>query len=174
VRIVDVFVTRSPVQSAIQHIINAVSISQNHDVFFHLGIIIRLANNEIWLLEKNEEVNLVRYRGKQYSETRGCPKPRADATLGLFISNGIARFGIERIMHYRATSTNCQQFGVDMLQANGILTPDLQSWIMQDVSSLLPAWATALTNGVTDLAAHMKYVVEGEGKGEGAAPTTSS
>ncbi|MFA5767695.1 MAG: hypothetical protein WC919_07300 [Candidatus Paceibacterota bacterium] len=161
--VVECFVVRAPVGRMVQRIINLISTHGHHDTFYHLGIVCRLSNGELWLLEKNEEINLSRYRAHPLTETRKCPKPRADMNLGLIISNTIARYGWERVAHYRATSFNCQQFIVDVLQANFMLTDDLRAWIMQDVSTLLPAWAQALTNAVTDLKAHMDLIVEGQG-----------
>jgi len=160
--VIHIWVGRSPLSSKFQQILNVVA-SRHHDQLFHLFLIIKLRNGETWRLEKNEEIELARFKAPRFMEIKDAPQPPRDCNIGLLINNAVSKFGIERLAHYRAFTFNCQQFVCDILEASSMLTDQLRSWILQDVKNLVPSWAEALANRATDLFAHIKYRIEGEG-----------
>src|SRR5690606_14406697 len=57
-------------------------------------------------------------------------------TLARFLDNALRTMGRERFFVYEAFSTNCQDFILNLLHANRMLTPQLQSFIYQDVAGI--------------------------------------
>ena len=65
----------------------------------------------------------------------------------------------------KAGGTNCQGFVIACLKANGILTPELQKFVLQDTKNLVPKFYERFARNVTDLVSNLtdRYGVEDKG-----------
>lgn len=57
-------------------------------------------------------------------------------TFGDFINNAVSSVG-NSIYLYDHENNNCQKFVSDLLRANGLMTPELNKFINQDVKAIL-------------------------------------
>lgn len=162
--IIHMRVGRAPIRGMLSAIINKLAV-RSHDQFFHLYIIIALNDGTVWRLEKNEQLELYQYKPNKYEElSTTIPIPSSQKiTMNLLLSQAIAKFGVQRVFHYSALTTNCQRFIADLLDASNLLTDELRKFILQNVARLVPSWAEKLAQFVTDLAGRAKIAIEGEG-----------
>ena len=76
-------------------------------------------------------------------------------TIRDFMNNAISKMG-SRYYHYDAFTDNCQKYVVEVLEANGLLTPDIKEFVSQGVEKLLteiPKLTTSIATATTDLGA---------------------
>ena len=62
---------------------------------------------------------------------------------------------------------NCQQFLLNVLQANDLLTPEARQFIEQDVEKILkdlPSYSETVANFFTKVQASLNRIIEGNGK----------
>jgi hypothetical protein len=158
-------VGRIPINSMIQHVINGLSKQNNYDKLFHLFIVITLENGDVYRLEKNEQLNLMKWNKKPLkNETRIGLGIRGFHSLNSLINNAVEKFGRERLFKYRATSWNCQRFVLDILDASNIeMSGKYRNWILQNVKDLLPTYANKIANVGTDLKSKINLITEGYG-----------
>ena len=143
-RIAAMNVVREPIRGIYQWLLNAVTggrfqqavASAGHDRLFHLAVVIRLDNGMAFTLEKNQKVTVSPSKAygneSQYRPVRVPP----GLTLARFLDNALRTMGRERFFVYEAFSTNCQDFILNLLHANRMLTPQLQAFIYQDVAGI--------------------------------------
>ena len=163
-RIAAMNVVREPIRGIYRWLLNAVTVgkfqqavaSAGHDRLWHLGLVIRLDNGMAFTLEKNQKVTVSPSKAygseSQYRPVRVWP----GLTLARFLDNALRTMGRERFFVYEAFSTNCQDFILNLLHANRMLTPQLQAFIYQDVAGIakeLGGIWTRLFQAITDTAA---------------------
>jgi hypothetical protein len=158
------------VNSVVNGIVNAVSqgkVEENrknlgYDQIFHLFLVITLKDGYKFLIERNESVNISNgdlNRGEQIS----VPVNK-QITLNEFVDKGSA--GDSDFWKYDPVNRNCQHFCRDMLQKNGMLTPEASTFILQDAVKLLESspQATKFSRGVTDFAQRLHIILHGANK----------
>lgn len=136
----------------------------NYDRMFHLYLVI----NNKYMVEKNEVLNFVNYKPlKQKRETMEVVLPKDyNSTINELLDNTRTYMGDEKFSNYDVDNNNCQVFVASILQANKLITPRLLKFVKQNVASVLkqfPFSKTVIT-GITDLAARINRLVEGEGR----------
>lgn len=159
-------VCREPIASGVRAALNALTLggfsqaarALNYDDVFHLWIVLTLADGEHWRFDKNEVVRVV--RGAPPSGECKPVHMHRDIPVGEFFDKGIAQN--PRFWLYD-TVNNCQRFDIDLLKGNGLLTPELESFILQDSVSLVQGMAKKAADAVTDLAGRVDIVRFGEG-----------
>jgi len=80
--------------------------------------------------------------------------------------NGAKQIQGDNFHKYDAFGNNCQDFVRSMLLSNGLLTPELQEFIKQNITqaiSELPHWTGKIARGITDLGAIANVALEGRG-----------
>jgi hypothetical protein len=165
-------VCRTPLEGVAKTFANIVSLGkfdeiakeQGPDGFFHLYSILTLDDGTQLLLEKNEVPVLSTSLPNKKSTTE-CEMVSIDKQipLGEFIAKTVKRMTLETYNRYNALSYNCQNFLLNHLQANGLITPQLKSFIMQDLDKLIeetPSFSKYLTEKITDLAGKGKELLE--------------
>lgn len=165
-------VCRTPIEGMAKTFANAVSLGKFNEIakdvgpdgFYHLYSILTLDNGQKLLLEKNEVPVLSTSLPSKKSSTE-CISVGIDKqiTLGEFIAKTVKRMGMENYNRYNALSLNCQNFLLNHLQANGLITPDLKSFIMQDLTKLIeetPSFSKYLAEKITDVAGKGKELLE--------------
>lgn len=167
VPIVSMRVVRTPINKYINLIIKALSNGKfqeeakkkGYDTLFHLYLEIYLQGvpNPL-LFEKNDTARLTENPPEltKYSQTMTVPNvAEKGLTLDEFLTNSINAMGSD-FWRYRWDTLNCQGQIKKCLEANGLLTPELNKFIVQDVinagKTLSPA-VRAGFQGITDLSA---------------------
>jgi hypothetical protein len=177
--IVQMFVRRDPIQSALNTALNFISIGKwnqvrdkyGFDKFFHLRleVIVRVAEADNILgrytIEKNEVINIVRAIPIE-ADTEIMPIRMNEGLTVNDLLNGAKQIQGENFFRYDAFHNNCQDFVRAMLLSTGFLTPEIQEFIKQDITqaiSELPSWTGKIARGITDLGAIANVGLEGRG-----------
>jgi len=138
-----------------------------HDQLFHLFIVVILQDGTKIRIEKNEDINIVRYTESQLPEEM-MPVP-LDLSKGLTIKQlldqTLATIGEQNFFDYNAFSTNCQRFVFDILQSNHLpISPELQKFILQNVKDLAPDWGQKIAYFLTSVKNRANLAIQGEGR----------
>jgi hypothetical protein len=171
-KIKSIKIGRDPVGSAITTVLNLVAAGKfnqakkdaGYDKLFHLFMVVELSDGSSFRIEKNEKFTIGNPNWTSKTETMNAPvKP---ISLMSFINTAIAKVGSKDFFTYTAFKDNCQAFIKNLLQANGMLTPELDKFIFQDVELLekdLPKYVSKSANVITDVAASIKSLFTGKG-----------
>jgi len=172
VEISHITIARNPLSAATRFGMNAVSLGDferkasklPYDKLFHLYMIIALKNNQQVLLEKNEVIKIRLGQGtRQNAEVRLVPVNKT-LTLAKLLENTKKYMG-SKFLVYSPNNSNCQDFLLSILKANGLGNETHYKFIKQDTSSIFknsPIF-TKITNFVTDLGAKFNILKEGAG-----------
>jgi hypothetical protein len=168
--ILSLKVGRSPVNSVITGILNAVSLGQleqnrkdlNYDQIYHLALIVQ-TKSKSFTLERNQTVSVGAVRN--FEEIRDVPATGGTIRFGTFLENG-EKISKENFWRYNPVSNNCQIFVTDLLKGNGLLTTELNSFINQDAAGLLKhsPLAEKIASGITDFGHRIDILLHGAGK----------
>lgn len=169
--IVKLEVCRRPLRDAFTNILRIVQNKEQqkmHDQLFHLLIVAHIVTGHVphiekIKIEKNENINITAFNPTQSDDMHEVKGFVSGFCINEMLNNALSRTPSSRIFDYDATSTNCQLFVHDVLKANNLLTPSLDTFVMQDVSKILPTWSKKLARVFTDIANRGKTIVEGEG-----------
>ena len=146
-KIVDAAVVRQPVESGVKKVVDFMTLgklSENtkrlgYDDIFHLGLLVRLEDNTILKLEKNEVVVV-----KVVSDVNNYPDaleikipPNKQVPLVVFLNKAEQLFSENDFWLYDPITNNCQVFVKNLLEGNELLTQDLEDFIMQDARALI-------------------------------------
>lgn len=163
-------IVRAPIESYINKALQLISggtwedavRKAGYDKLFHLGLLI----NGKYMLHKIETTTLERAPPmKAGSETMPVAVPR-QLSIGTLIENTLRQIGPQRFTEYNPVSQNCQDFLLDVLRSNGLLTPAASQFIKQDAVAIFkqtPQLTARIANFVTDLGARWNRFVQGEG-----------
>ena len=177
--ITQMFVRRDPIQSALNTALNFISLGKwnqvkdkyGFDKFFHLRleVIIRVSDSPVilakYMLEKNEVINIQKAVPIE-SETEVMPVDMKGAITVNQLLEGARSIQGDNLHRYDPFHNNCQDFVKAMLQSNGLLTPEMNAFIKQDIRqaiSELPSWTGKIARGITDLGAIANVGLEGRG-----------
>jgi hypothetical protein len=166
--ITSLTVFRKPVESTVTKLLQLLSLgtyedavkNSNFDSMFHLALII----NGVYTLDKQSVVSFSR-TVPSGGEFRQVNLP-SNITIQQLVDNTKVKMGNQQFSNYNAVTNNCQVFVSAVLEANGLLTPELSGFISQDaqaVFSKMPQFMPQLAEKVTDLGAWSNKVLEGEG-----------
>jgi len=177
--VVQMFVRRDPIQSALNTALNFISLGKWNEVrnkygfdkFFHLRleVILRVSDSPVILakytLEKNEVINIQKAFPIE-SQTEIMPvEMKGEITVNQLLE-GAKKIQGDTFHRYDAFHNNCQDFVGAMLQSNGLLTPEVAEFIKQDIRqaiSELPSWTGKIARGLTDAGALANVALEGRG-----------
>jgi hypothetical protein len=128
-----------------------------------------LDNNQWIKLEKNHVLNFERVSGP-HSNTKGSqtmPVPMRGKDIDLLsLYGGAFRIlGDDGFVNYSVTTNNCQHFVQALLKGSGLLSPELNKFILQDAPSLIKSLGldSKLADKVTDTAAQGDILLNGNG-----------
>lgn len=160
--ITSLVVRRAPVGNMLNMALNAISAGSwntarttyGYDSFFHLGLII----NEQYITQRLSRVT-VTMKDADMPNTEFMPvniskREGEDFTLKSLLQTTSQRVGKDAFFKYDAFKNNCQNFVLNILTANGLSTPALQQFILQDIENLVkaqPAYMAPVTNTLTNL-----------------------
>lgn len=159
-------VERKPLSKAVEGILNTLSLGSfnsakknlNYDAMFHLYLVV----NEKFVLEKNELLNFGNYSKSDNSESLDVSNIPKNLTINAFIDKTRKRMG-DSFIKYSAFKFNCQHWVLNALQANGLDTPQLKNFILQDARGVvegMPSYVEDLSDNVTDVASIGRFFKE--------------
>jgi hypothetical protein len=138
-----------------------------YDDIYHLFCIINLKNGKRVLTERNQRVLL------EDAKPSTLQKVPTDAmsinvnkklTLNELINNAT---GVNsKIYRYDAISANCQDYLSTLFKGSGLMTPAIDKYINQDVSSLLNTTQKTISTATTDIASLFGNLISGGKKSD--------
>ena len=159
----NVTLRRAPIKGMINTLLNFISFGKwdelrkkyGYDTFYHLSMVFNIANTTA-VLEKNQVINLsTGYNQQPDTEIMNIPSPM-NLSVKELLDNTRKSMGDENFFKYDAFTNNCQVFLMNVLKANGMLTPAAQSFIVQPIDQLvkeLPSYMKPVARALTDVAA---------------------
>jgi len=166
-------VIRTPIESYINNVLNAISLGAfkkavatlGYDKLFHLSLYI----NKKYVFHKIEVLTLDNAPSdiiKSNSEVKSVDLPSSSITISDLIKKTKEYMGDEKFTSYDPVNNNCQDLVLSVLKANNLSTSELQTFIKQDAQSIfskLPSFVGKFAQGVTDVAGRFNRLIEGEG-----------
>jgi hypothetical protein len=159
-------VCRNPVSSAVQTALNIVSLGafkkrlerSPHDDIFHLFALITLEDGTVLTLDKQAQITL-KVGSKPYVDSINVAPPFT--TLNEMLDKTKAHMGNDAFFGYNANGNNCQNFLFKFLMTSGKATPEIRSFILQDVKSLFDDNLEYFSKFVTDLGSKVSTIQYG-------------
>ncbi len=143
--IVTLRIARSPIQSGVKKFLNIVSLGKlsrnqkalNYDEIFHLYFLMTLNDGRTFRVEKNQVVVITPQSDYVSSKDTDIKNVDLNGPIKVkdFFSKAYA--GNKHLYVYDAVYANCQQFTIDCLYANNIITPELKDFAKQNAVALL-------------------------------------
>jgi hypothetical protein len=170
-KIESITIYRKPIQSIINTVLNTLSLGQfnknlkesNYDKLFHLYMIVTLSYDEWFIIEKNERINIKKINtidNKIENRVVNINKP---LTINEMLNNTINNIGPDNFYIYRSHSWNCQNFIMNILNSNNLLSNDLKEFIIQDTEKIFNklGYLKKISDVVTDTAAKTDMLIRG-------------
>lgn len=178
----NMVVCRTPIEKTIDAIANVISFGNwekakeklNYDNMFHLFLVIRLDDDLVFRLEKNQVLNLEKI-DTRFLEQKNLQRMDIDLRPNVLppqnftnmLNSFLSDFGPENLFLYDAQYANCQDFITKLLESNGLLEHSGQigvvsqneliyKFINQDATALLdslPGFSRFLISASTTAAA---------------------
>ena len=176
-KILSITLNRSPIMSILNSALNVLSFGawkralkkQSIDKLFHLSMIVKVqhgSTQKMITVEKNEVINISpKTTIKENAEIEEVPLHGKNITLNTLMSKARENKSADDYFLYDGFKRNCQDFLLNIVEANGLLTPDIRSWIKQDVAELakdVPEMLPKVMNTVTDLGARFNQAIGGD------------
>jgi hypothetical protein len=170
--ITGIIVYRKPIQSFISKTANILTLGEfnrivkslGYDSMMHLYMVITFDNQRIGL-EKNEVINIFTPPSVDRNTEQMEVLIDNPMTFNELLGKTKRYMGPSRFTSYDARKNNCQDFVLSVLTSNGLITPQLESFIKQDVETIfkrLPLF-DRLAKGATDLAGRVDTLIQGYG-----------
>jgi hypothetical protein len=172
-KIVAIKICKEPVFSMAKTLLNkltrgklAEQMKKNHyDELYHLFAVLELEDGKSLLTEKNERVVMSK-EIRPISSKGACINVSGKFPTVADLMNNTMRFMGKDFFIYRGSTLNCQNYISRLLDANKLLTKELNDFIFQDVKESLESspFAIKLMNRITDTAKGVSILMEGKGK----------
>jgi hypothetical protein len=120
-----------------------------YDNVFHLYLVI----NDKYRLERNHVTTMYSYSKPSDEQSIIIPLPQ-EITVSELLNKTAAQVGPE-LQRYSGSSNNCQDFVIQVLSSNNLLSESARTFIKQDIESIyehLPFYSKWVSNLVTDSA----------------------
>ena len=181
-QITQLKVARTPLSKSINRLLNVLSLGATkrakqkltYHSFYHLALVAKLNGvAKPVVIEKNEAVNVDRsFPVNNLTQFMDVPVS-SKITLSEILQKTIQTVGQKRVFLYRAFNDtsdggNCQRFVSDVLKSNGLITPQLDTFINQNVeqaSRTIPQLFRKVANVATDAGAFISKAI-GRGKND--------
>lgn len=175
--ITSMSVFRRPISGAINTAMNVASMGdwsklskeKGFDAFYHLGLLINISGEGMYILEKNAVIEMRKvalHNMSKEGENRVVKlNPNQDLTTNILLNKAQKAVG-DKFFHYDPFTNNCQVFVKNLLSASGLLTTELNDFIFQDISSIiskLNPLAQKLAPAITKIGSVADVAIEGEG-----------
>jgi hypothetical protein len=169
--ITKAIIVRTPVSAAVKEALNVVSLgefkkklaAQPYDDIFHLFMLFTLSDGTTVSLEKNSIITM-RVNPDRKGDSREANPPEG-LTLNEVMEATRKKMG-KKFIPYAANSNNCQNFILNVLRANNMDTPELDTFVKQDTNELFDGdggFLRKFSQQITNLGAKIATVQEGVG-----------
>jgi hypothetical protein len=125
---------------------------------YHLKILIRTTKSAI-NVEKNERISFGRYRTGGNDENLPVYIPNG-LTLNILMARTRALMG-NKFLSYSASSNNCQNFILAILQSSNLANPQNTLFVKQATQSLFTPELRKISNTITDIAGGIDIIKQG-------------
>jgi hypothetical protein len=160
--ITSMTIYKTPISGAVNKLINILSLgtfdsykqSKGYDAFMHLYAVVTLSNGQSFLMEKNEIVNVDGRIPKTTDKTETMKVNLKKITLTELLENARQKLGQHKMFVYSGFENNCQAWIRGLLQSSGMLTKELDNFIMQDIDTYAKQHGLLVKvgNAITDVA----------------------
>jgi hypothetical protein len=168
--IIEMKIVRSPIQSTLQVVANALSFGNwnkikkklNYDDIFHLGFMFVIPNGS-GILEKNHVIqinNIDPDKMYEYLPISFSGK----YTLNDMMKNAMTMYKNKKEFYgYNGKTNNCQKFVYRLLSSNGLLNQENEQFIIQNAGEILKdsPFLETVVNLSTDLAGKFDILLHG-------------
>jgi len=171
-----ILVCRTPISSAIQKVLNALSLGKFEEAkkdlvldklyhtFMRLSYVLNGAHHEV-VLEKNEKPYFTESRGRSQEENM-VVSVGPGLTIKDFVNNAIRKVGFNRYFVYDAFTNNCQRFVLDNLTSSPQVqvSPQVIAFVNQNAEQLLsriPGYVSPISRVLTNTANRTESVIRG-------------
>ena len=160
--ITEFTISRTVLNPLLTYAIGAVSPSfrrkTNGTKLYHLQVLVRTSKTS-FNLEKTERITIGRYNNRQGSENMRVSVPPG-LTLNMMLERTHLLMG-GKFLTYSASSNNCQDFILAMLQSNNLSTPVNTLFVKQATQSLFTPQLRKISNTITDAAGVANVIRQG-------------
>lgn len=161
-------IMRTPINQMFHKIFNLITFNKwdeirkkyNYDKLFHLALVATINVGGVdkkVLMEKNEVVNIdTDIRVQSDTETFKVPLQGKSLKIIDLLDNARNAVGNNTFFDYDAFTNNCQFFIRYLLQYSGLLTPDAEAFLFQDLKDVvkeLPSYVSPIAKATTTLGA---------------------
>ena len=132
-----------------------------HDTLFHLRVDLYMENGNVISLEKNDVITFT----ERPSTTSSAEIMNVSLQRPLILNDVLRKtqeFMGNKYFYYQAKNNNCGDYILALFRSNGLLTPDRQAFIKQDVDDLFTKYSRKLTNTITDIAGTLNTMKGGQ------------
>jgi hypothetical protein len=158
-KISNFVIRKNPIQSGVEKVLNFISqgkyneIKEDYayDTMYHLRLDFEI-DGRIYMTEKTANIQ---FRNGMTTEEDEVYKINSDKVIPLLtaVENTFKKMG-SNFFSYDAFTNNCQNYIMNFLSANGLLTEDAKNFIYQPVDDMvkkLPSYVKKFASGVTKL-----------------------
>ena len=151
---------RTPVQAIVQGALRTIA-NVPYDQLFHLFLELNVEGTK-WIIEKIERITLVKEDRSQKQGAEFTASFPVNKTVNELFLNTQSFMGA-RFLPYQSNSNNCQVFIMGVLQANGLATPELTTFVKQDTRSIFKnsPYLRKFANTLTDLGGYFNAMIQG-------------
>lgn len=137
-----------------------------YDQLFHLGMII----NGKYLLDKQEVIHFEPSTLPTGKDVESMDiSINKDITINELLEKTRKRMGDSNFTSYSSRRNNCQDFLLNILDANGLNSPEYRKFIKQDLETVfnnLPTYAEKIADFFTETSRVVERIQEGEGSSQ--------
>lgn len=177
--VTGIVVRREPIHKYINMALNVITMGlwskatkeMAFDKLYHLSMVVSLSKGDRTinlLIEKNEVINMTtNFSTSDKLSFITVPLGDASLTLNEMLNKTEELYGRDGFFKYDAFTDNCQKFINTILNANGLNTSNISSFIMADVMSLLqklPSYTKPFAKITTNIAGLANKLLLGKGE----------
>ena len=158
-KISNFVIRKNPIQSGVEKVLNFISqgkyneIKEDYayDTMYHLRLDFEI-DGRIYMTEKTANIQ---FRNGMTTEEDEVYKISSDKSIPLLtaVENTYKKMG-SNFFSYDAFTNNCQNYIMNFLSANGLLTGDAKNFIYQPIDDMvkkLPSYVKKFASGVTKI-----------------------
>lgn len=169
-KITSIEIIRTPVESFLQNILSLVSLGTwkdavekaGYDDIFHLALIL----NGKYMLDKQEVIKIGPPKKTEKTQSLSVPVSK-QITFNELLEKTRQKMGDSNFTNYDPKKNNCQDFVLNLLEANEIITNEAREFIKQNAVKIFestPSFTSKIAKAITDVGAVADRLTEGEGE----------
>lgn len=167
-QILSIEIRRAPIHSMLRKVIDTISLNAlPPDTLYHLWVVLDIATPNGVIPFKLEKNHIIEFAPNKQNDGEKLPLVmHQKLTTDELLAKTKERMG-SKFFPYDAFHNNCQDFILNMLEANGLLisNPTAKTFIKQDLSKKMSdprlKWTSGISNYVTNLAARFDRLFKG-------------